>query len=63
MDVQHVSGAQGGQKKSSQTPLELELRMVINHNVGAGNWTTFFPALTPLISNNSTLRNEGGNGS
>jgi hypothetical protein len=32
-----VPSALGGQKRASD-PLELELQMVVSHNVAAGNW-------------------------
>lgn len=41
-----VSGALGGQKKALG-PLELELRMFVSHQVGAGNWTN--PLSRPLV--------------
>lgn len=38
MRIIHVPGAHRGQEKSSEL-LELELWMVVNHQVSAENWT------------------------
>lgn len=63
MDVQHVYLLPKEVRRSQVRPPRTGIKDGYKPQCGCWELNHISPALTPLISNNSTLRTEGGNGS